>query len=163
MPGLGAVQDEDIVFYNGGNWSMYFDGSAYGLDASNGHNIDAFDIDTADGSLYFSTIGNAAIQGVAGPNDDADIYRWDGAVFERVFDASDEGLPGNADINGLVLLGGDHYYISFDRDAGVNVPGLGVVQDEDIVEFNAGAWTSFFDGSAEGLNAPVDLDALSAP
>ncbi|MCB0085473.1 MAG: hypothetical protein KDE47_31245, partial [Caldilineaceae bacterium] len=163
VPGLGAVQDEDIVFYNGGNWSMYFDGSAYGLDASNGHNIDAFDIDMADGSLYFSTSGNAAIQGVAGPNDDADIYRWDGAVFERVFDASDEGLPGNADINGLVLLGGDHYYISFDRDAGVNVPGLGVVQDEDIVEFNAGAWSSFFDGSAEGVSTAVDLDALSAP
>ncbi|MEZ4659063.1 MAG: multicopper oxidase family protein [Caldilineaceae bacterium] len=166
VPGVGTVQDEDIVFYNGGNWSMFFDGSAYGMDASSGQNIDAFDIDFTDGSIYFSTAGGgsaAAIQGVAGPNDDADIYRFDGAVFERVFDGSNEGLPGNADINGLVWLGGDNYLISFDRDGGVNVPGLGVVQDEDIVEFNAGAWTSFFDGSTEGVSSTVDLDALSAP
>ncbi len=43
VPGLGTVQDEDVVFYNNGTWIVYFDGTAHGL-TSNNLDIDAFDI-----------------------------------------------------------------------------------------------------------------------
>jgi hypothetical protein len=37
------VQDEDVIYYNMGVWSVYFDGTAHGL-TSNNLDIDAFDV-----------------------------------------------------------------------------------------------------------------------
>jgi hypothetical protein len=42
VPGLGAVQEEDIVNYNNGIWSLVFDGTAAGLTAS-AQDLDAID------------------------------------------------------------------------------------------------------------------------
>jgi len=101
--------------------------------------------------LYFSTVTNAAIPGVPGPYDDADIYAWNGTAFSRVFDATAAGLPGGADVDGLLVADGDTFYLSFNNNAGVAVPGIGTAQDEDIVLYDAGAWSLFFDGSEVGL------------
>ncbi|HJW91840.1 MAG TPA: multicopper oxidase domain-containing protein [Anaerolineales bacterium] len=163
VPGVGLVQDEDIVLYDNGAWSLYFDGSAHGLAASNGQDLDA--IDVVGGDVYFSTVGNASIPGVGGPYDDADIYRWDGASFSRVFDASAAGLPGNANVDGLNVVDGDTMYFSFLRDLGTTVPTLGLAQDEDVVLRDAGLWSLYFDGSAHGLGtaAGQDLDAFHVP
>lgn len=38
-----TVQDEDIVYYNAGVWTVYFDGTP-GLGASGNQDIDGFDI-----------------------------------------------------------------------------------------------------------------------
>ncbi len=100
--------------------------------------------------LYFSTETNTSVPGVSGPYDDADIYLWDGSGFSRVFDASAAGLPGNADVDALVVDGAV-YYMSFRRNGGTNVPGIGLVDDEDIVRYEAGAWSLYFDGAAVGL------------
>ncbi len=43
VTGAGTVQDEDVVFYNNGTWSVYFDGTAKGLTSSN-LDLDAFDL-----------------------------------------------------------------------------------------------------------------------
>ena len=43
VPGVGTVQDEDVVYHNAGTWSVYFDGTAHGLSAAN-HDVDAFDV-----------------------------------------------------------------------------------------------------------------------
>jgi hypothetical protein len=43
VPVLGTVQDEDVVFFNGTTWYVFFDGTAHGLTSSN-LDIDAFDI-----------------------------------------------------------------------------------------------------------------------
>jgi hypothetical protein len=37
------VQDEDVVYYNNGTWSVYFDGTGKGLTA-NAQDVDAFDL-----------------------------------------------------------------------------------------------------------------------
>lgn len=159
VSGLGVVQDEDVVVYDGTTWSLFFTGGPLGLNVANAQNLDAIDI--VGGVLYFSTIGNGAIPGVGGPYDDADIYTWDGAAFNRVFDASANGLPGNADIDGLKLVGTD-LYLSFDRNAGTNVPGVGNVQDEDVVLYDGTAWSLIFEGGLQGLNTVnnQDLDAI---
>lgn len=108
--------------------------------------------------LYFSTPDGFAIPGVAGPYDDADIYVWDGTSFSRIFDASDADLPGNANIDGLVVVDDNTFYMSFSRDSGTTVPTVGTVQDEDIVLYDAGAWSIFFDGSDVGLSGGFLLD-----
>jgi FtsP/CotA-like multicopper oxidase with cupredoxin domain len=161
VPGLGSVQDEDIVTYNPGDfqWELFSAGVDLcdGMDASNGHDIDAFDI--VNGVIYFSTEGDAGISGLAGPFDDADIYMVD-AGCSRVFDASVEGLPGNANIDGLTAVDGDTFYMSFDQDD-ISVDGL-IVQDVDVVLFDAGAWSLHFDGTAQGLGGSnnQNLDAI---
>ena len=104
--------------------------------------------------LYFSTAGGLAVPDVTGPYDDADIYSWDGASFALVFDGSAAGLAGGADIDALVVVDSDTYYMSFTANGGTSVPTLGAVQDEDVVMYDAGTWSLYFDGSDAG----VDLD-----
>ena len=158
LPVLGTVQDEDIVFYNAGTWSVYFDGTGRGL-TNNNHDIDAFDI--VGSTIYFSTVGNTNPPGVTGTADDADIYAWNGTAFSRVFDASANGV-GNANVDGLSLTDATHFYMSFSGDT--TLTGIGAVQDEDIVRYNAGTWSLYVDGTALGLTSGnLDLDAIDVP
>ena len=101
------------------------------------------------GALQFSTIGNVSVPGTTSPYDDADIYSWNGSNFARDWNARNgtNYLPGNADIDGMAVVDNDTFYLSFNRNGGVNVSGLGSVQDEDVVLFDNGAWSLFFDGS----------------
>jgi hypothetical protein len=113
--------------------------------------------------LYFSTNDNFVVPGVSGAADDADIYSWDGVGFARIFDASGAGLPGYADVDGLHVVDSDTIYLSFKANGGTSVPGLGSVQDEDIVLYDAGVWTLYFDGSVFGLanSNGEDIDAFT--
>ncbi len=159
VPGLGNVQDEDIVYYDDGTWSVWFDGTAKGLTVDN-LDLDAFSIDSG-GTLYFSTLGNTNPPGAGGTADDADLYRYDGgSSFTRVWDASTKGLASAANVDGLVWVDATHHYLSF-AAANTVVPSLGNVQDEDVVLDSAGTWSVWFDGTAKGLTADShDLDAF---
>jgi hypothetical protein len=112
-------------------------------------------------SLYFSTTGNTAVPGVPAPHDDGDIYTWDGSRFGRVFDASAAGLPTGANIDALKVVDGDTFYVSFKAD-NTNVPGLGLVQDEDVALYDAGTWSLYFDGTVAGLgeSSGEDVDGF---
>jgi hypothetical protein len=46
VPGLGAVQDEDVIYNNAGTRSVYFDGTAHGLGGNGSLHVDAFDLPT---------------------------------------------------------------------------------------------------------------------
>ena len=112
--------------------------------------------------LYFSTSAGVELPGVAGSGDDADIYSWNGVNYARVFDASVAGLPDSADIDALLVVDADTFYMSF-KDV-VDPPGpLGNVEDEDIVLYDAGVWSLYFDGSDVGLGdggSDEDVDAF---
>jgi len=113
--------------------------------------------------LYFSTLGDSSVPGVVAPYDDADIYAWNGTSFSRVFDGSTAGLAGGADIDALQVVDADTFYMSFAANGGTTVPGLGSVQDEDVVLYDAGTWILHFDGSDVGLdpgNNNEDVDAF---
>lgn len=156
VPGLGAVQDEDVVYYNNGVWQLYFNGTAHGL-TSNNLDLDAISI--VGGTLYFSTVGNTNPPGVGGAADNADIYSWNGTSYARVWDASASGLPAAANVDGFVRVDATHFYLSFSADT--TVPGLGVVQDEDVIYHNAGTWSVYFNGTAHGLTSNnLDIDAF---
>ena len=167
VPGLGNVQDEDVVYYNAGVWSVYFDGTARGLTAAN-QDLDAISIVGAvngvGGTLYFSTVGSTNPPGVTGTADDADIYSWNGTAFSRVFDASVAGLPGAANVDGFVRVDATHFYLSFSAD-NTTVPGLGNVQDEDVAYYSAGTWSVYFNGTARGMGVSgnLDVDAFDVP
>ena len=101
---------------------------------------------------------------MGGPYDDADIYSWNGSNFARVWDASANSLPGNADVDGFVRVDATHFYMSF-NGAAITVPGLGAVADVNVVYYDAGIWSVFFDGTAHGLVAGTgqDIDAFDIP
>lgn len=156
LPGVGKVQDEDVVVYDRGTWSVLFDGTAHGLTA-NGLDVDA--ISVSGHVVYFSTVGSVAPPGVPGAADDADIYVWDGVALARVWDASTARLASAANLDGLVRVDSTHFYVSFTTD--VAVPGLGMVQDEDVALFSAGTWSVYFDGTSHGLtSSSLDIDAF---
>ena len=161
-PGVGnfVAQDEDVVLYDSenGEWEPFFDGAECLLDASNGRDVDA--IHVAGVNVYFSTVANQSVDGVAGPNDDADVYLWNGAGCSRVFDASVNNVPGGADVDALTVVDNDTIYMSFNADT--VLPDVGAVQDEDVVLVDAGVWSLYFDGTAQGLTAGGhDLDAIN--
>ncbi|MCI4657992.1 SdrD B-like domain-containing protein [Cryobacterium zhongshanensis] len=164
VPGLGNVQDEDVVYFNAGTWSLYFDGSVHGLGGNDNLDLDA--ISVVSGILYFSTVGNANPPGVGGSADNGDIYSWNGTAYSRVIDrsAAPYNLPTNTDIDGFVRVDATHFYVSFSA-ANTTVPTLGAVQDEDVVYYNNGVWSVYFDGTAHGLggNGDFNVDAFDVP
>jgi hypothetical protein len=167
VPGIGTVQDEDVVYYNAGSWTLFFDGSVNGLVGGSATDLDAISI--VGGQLYFST-DNAAVPPGAGnafSGDDADIYRWNGgSSYTRVIDASAApyNLPANANVDGYVRVDATHFYLSF-SNATTTVPGLGAVQDEDVIAYSAGTWSVYFDGTAHGLggDSALQVDAFDLP
>ena len=154
------VEDEDVVAYAAGAWSLWFDGSKQGLPRS----VDVVGTAVVGGRLFFALDSGYVPPGAgrAGSGDDADVYRWNGAgasyLFTRVFDATLAGAPDAATVDGLDV-DPTHVYLSF-ANAAVTLPGLGSngVQDEDVVAFADGAWSTYFDGTAHGLGASPDLD-----
>lgn len=161
VPGLSTIPDEDVLFYNAGTWSIFFDGTANGLSATD---LDA--ISVVGGLLYFSTDSNTLPPGVSGTADNADIYVWNGgSSFARVLDASGTGslgLPSSANVDGYARGDATHFYLSFTADT--TIPGLGAVQDEDVVYYNNGIWSVYFDGTARGLtSSSLDVDAFDLP
>ena len=161
LPGLGWVRDEDVVEFADGAWSMFFDGSRHGLNAG-GADLDALSV--RGDNLFFSTRGDAKVPGVGAVPDDADVYKWNGSRFSRVWRATRKGVPRSADVDGLSWTGPSQQSLSF-ATATVRVAGLGVVRDEDVVTRSGGAWSVTFDGSAHGLGGTggLDVDAFDLP
>jgi FtsP/CotA-like multicopper oxidase with cupredoxin domain len=152
-----VAQNEDVVSYDGATWSVFFDGTAYGLVASN---IDA--VSVVGGTLYFSTSDATLPAGVTGVGDDADIYSWNGSIITRVFDATAQGWSSN-NVDGFVYVDADTFYLSYSPTS-TTVAGLGTVQDEDVLKYDAGVWSVYFDGTAHGLtDTALDVDAFDIP
>lgn len=168
LPGLGNVPDEDVVSFNpvAGTYTLLFDGSTNGLGAG-GVNVDA--LSAAGGKIYYSVNGTTRPTGVglpAGANND--IYRYDGTgptgSSTRVIDASQApyAMP-NSNVDGLKFIDATHFYLSFSPTT-TTLPVLGNVQDEDVVAYNAGRWSVYFDGTSKGLtNDNSDIDAFDLP
>ncbi len=165
-----TAADEDVVSYNPSTqrYTMVFDGSGNGLGA-NGVNVDA--VSVAGGKLYYSVNGTTRPTGVGLPAGASnDIYRFDGTTVSgtstRVVDASQAPytMP-SSDVDGLKFLDATHFYLSF-SPTNTALPGLGNVQDEDVVAYNAGRWSVYFDGTGatKGLTADnSDIDAFDLP
>jgi PKD repeat protein len=115
-------------------------------------------------AFYFSLRSSASVGGISVANED--IVAFDGADFSLYFDGSDVGL-GGARIDGFVITSSTEILMSFSSSE--DVPGIGGVDDSDIVKFTAtslgastaGSFEVYFDGSDVGLTrSGEDIDAV---
>lgn len=134
--------------------------SAPGLALPAGANLDAFDR-MANGDVVFSTditvaVAGLAAPGVAGP---ADVVLVDAQGPTLVFTPAAAGLPAGTDVDAVGLEPDADLLLSFDTT--VNLNGV-VVEDEDVVRIDGqgGAPVIVYDGSAQGVAAGLDLDAV---
>jgi hypothetical protein len=160
------VTNEDIVAFDGADFSLYFDGSDVGLD---GLVIDAFTIvDESTILLSFQSAG--AVPGVADTTDDSDIVRFiasslgddTAGAFEMYFDGSDVELTRDGeDVNAVKLLDDGRLLIS--TVDSLRVTGFSA-NDEDLSAFTptslgddtSGTWEVYFDGGDVGLSSRTE-------
>ena len=168
-----TAQNEDVVYYDGTSWSIFFNGTgSVDLSATDDvdTNIDAISVVSVVGVgnvLYFSTSDDASV--VGGFGDDADIFSWNSTDgVQLVFDATEEGWSGN-NVDGILFISIDEFYLSYSPTS-TPVAGLGIVQDEDVVHYyhdiatDTTTWSIYFDGTAVGLTSfSLDVDAFNAP
>lgn len=155
LPGAVIARPADIVRFDGGAFSIEFDGTAEGIPA--GVRIDALSAGVG-GNLLMSFDTTVEVSGVT--VSDEDIVEFDGMDFSLIFDGSAAGLESAVDLDAMHFAteSGD-FYLSF--DTGGMVDG-GVFSDEDLLRFapGSGNWFMAYDGSQEHANwVAGDLDA----
>jgi hypothetical protein len=85
-----------------------------------------------------------------------DVVRYDGAAYSIEFDAAAAGLPSGVATD-AISLSANGLLLSFDTT--VDLGGGLVVADEDLVNWNGATFALAMDGSAEGLDSALDVDA----
>ncbi len=171
MNGL-SVDNEDIVAFDGTDFSLYFDGSDAGL---SGFTIDAFAI-ISEAEILMSFTKAGSVPDISGTVDDSDIVKFtatsQGEIttgsFTLYFDGSDVGLvSGGEDVDSLELLPDGTLLLSTTGSFRTN--GLSG-RDEDILAFTPsslgystlGSWALYFDGSDVALSGrSEDVDGLA--
>ena len=170
LPGIGAVDDEDIVSFDpvSGLFAMVFDGSDVGLGSGD---VDAFAFVDAD-TILMSFDSPRSVPGVGGTVDDSDIVQFDATtlgattsgVFSAFFDGSLVGLTSaSEDIDALELLADGSLLISTIDNP--SVAGVAGAAEQDLLRFtptvpgvySAGTWSMYFDGSDVGLGSGSEV------
>jgi hypothetical protein len=132
----------NVALLNVGTYGNGSDIIAYDL-LANGNQLLAFDVDlTLPGGLTVRP---------------GDVVRFDGATYSLEFDAGANGIPVGVQTDAVRSLGSGNLLLSF--DVTVEFPSF-TADDEDIVQFQSGVPSLFFDGSAHGVPTDLDLDAL---
>ena len=142
LPGAVIAEPGDVVRFDGGAYSIEFDGSAEGL--PQGADVDAVSRDGA-GQLLVSFDTSVLLSGTH--FDDEDLARFQAGAFTMAFDASSQGVPEELDLDGVhAYPWADILFVSFDGSGEV---GGVTFDDEDVVEFFpvTGTWTLSYDAS----------------
>jgi hypothetical protein len=85
-----------------------------------------------------------------------DVVRFDGSAFTLAFAAAANGIPAGVITDAVTALSLNDLFLSFDTTVTVN--GI-TAADEDLVRFQGGVASLFFDGTAAGVDPSLDLDA----
>lgn len=158
-----SIADHQIVARatGGGSWSLIANGLTAALPPES--EIDALSF-LSPTDVYFSLDCDALVGGTIYA--DEDIIYWNGSVFALQWDGSANGLAAELDVDALEVLSASPYTMLFslNSDALLTVSGVGntAVADEDILNFTTGSGflQMVFDGSANGIPAEADLDAM---
>lgn len=119
--------------------------------------LSAYHFEAASGDELFSVDHTTVLGAVTA--EPRDVVRLLGGVFSLAFDGSVSSIPARARVDAVGgVLGSPDLLLSF--DVGVTLPAVGFVADEDVVLLSAGVYSLFFDGSANGVAARLDLDAV---
>ncbi len=115
--------------------------------------------------LLISSSDGGQVGDVAYADEDVLAFDITTGQWSLFFDGSDVGL--NGDVDGLALLPGGNLLLSLDR--ATTVPGLGRVDDSDLIAFmpltlgenTSGSFAWYFDGSDVGLSgSDEDVDGV---
>ena len=166
-----ATRDEDILKFDGQNWSLFFDGSDAGVGSPDLFAFSILDTDT----ILMAFSANVTINAIAATPQD--VLRFDATslgsttsgTWSLYFDGSDVGLETTAEkIDSVSVLPDGRLLISTSGNPAV--PGPSGLADEDIIAFTpvslgdntSGTWSMYFDGSDVGLSTSSgeDIDAL---
>ena len=110
VPGIaGTTDDSDIVKYSGGAFSLFFDGSAYGL-TTDAEDVDAIAFDET-GALLVSTVGSYSVTGLPSGADE-DLLRFNAGAWQLRFDGSHNAGLGAEDVTGASVSPGGLIYLS---------------------------------------------------
>lgn len=167
-----AAADEDILFFNGTEWSMFFDGSDVGVGSSD---LFAFSY-LLPNTILMSFGTNVTVNGIAATPQD--ILRFNATslgditagTFSMYFDGSDVGLADATNEKIDALSAQENGPLLISTTGNPSVPGLTIGRDEDVIAFTpaslgdatSGTWSLYFDGSDVGLGetSGEDIDAL---
>ncbi len=166
-----AAANEDILYFDGTSFSLYFDGSDVGIAPLR---LDAFArLDTNELLLSFDAAGTVPVLGTV---DDSDVVRFTATSlgpttagsFSLYFDGSDVGLSADAhDLDAVEPLPDGRILLS--TTGSLIVQGVSAL-DEDLLAFTAsslgastaGTFALYFDGSDVDLTASgEDVDAAA--
>lgn len=144
-----------------GSWVSYINAVSASLPAE--VSIDALEWVPGSG-LYFSLDSSIEIGGTL--FEDEDIIFSKGGTFSKAWDGSDAGIPPEADLNALDIVALSPFEFSFSLDISIELDGLGLVEDEDVVHFlDSAAASGFtgldFDGSDADIPAGAGVNAFS--
>ncbi len=126
----------------------------------------AASVTTGDAHVYLSSTTGGTVGGITFADEDILKYDTSSDQWSLHFDGSDV-LPVGADVDGFAVAGPTTIAMSF--TAPVSIPGLGIVDDSDVVLFfatslgpdTAGTFSVVLDGSDVGLTtANEDISAL---
>jgi hypothetical protein len=84
-----------------------------------------------------------------------DVVRYDGSIYTLEFDASAESVPDGVVTDAVTMSAGGNLVLSFDTTVALDGS---TYPDEDLVELNGATFSSYFDGSAAGLDSALDID-----
>ena len=119
-------------------------------------------------AVLVSSSSNGVIEGIRFMDEDILKHNPTSDTWSMYFDGSDVGLKGGADIDALHLM--DDGSFLFSLLGPYMLPGLGKVDDSDIIRFvpsctgvnTSGTFELYFDGSDVGLTTSgEDVDALA--
>lgn len=122
---------------------------------------------TVGDAIYISASQSGQVEDVSFADEDILGYDMGNNTWHMVFDGSDVGLI-RGDVDAVTLLADNRLLLSFDRP--IIVPGLGLVDDSDIVAFlpvvwgveTSGTFEWYLDGSDVGLTAVFeDIDTIA--
>jgi hypothetical protein len=114
-----------------------------------------------------SSAVNGRVDGLRFRDEDILAYNPTTGLWSMLFDGSDVGL-GNTDVVAFHFLSDNAILLSFDRP--IRVPGVGTIDDSDIVKFTysqlgtdtSGGFSWFVDGSDVGLSSAGErIDAIA--
>lgn len=116
-------------------------------------------------TFYFSAPGTGVVAGNGYADEDIMKYNSGTGAWSKAFDGTNNGLSDSADIDALAIIVNSGYIsflISFDTPTAV--PGLGSVDDSDVVRFDSwnGDWSMYLVGATVGLTTEAeDIDGLT--
>ena len=148
-----SYTERDLILYDGTDFSKLLDGSEIGI--PNGACIDAATL-LSDGSIAFSSDIPVSLGGI--PFKALDLIRYDGSSFSLYFSGLDNGIPENANIDG-VYVSPDETEILFSLDIPCSLNGL-KVKDKDIIKWSEGYFSLYLDGLSAGIPEGSDVDAI---